>query len=165
MKILRLVPRLIKTFPAHNEGITCTGYPRGYSDLLKDMDHRNPTLSVSTLRILGIEEGPVSNVVKAYLKYQFSPREYAVALHTIAFQGRFKFAVDQDGCLYLRFDRERDAEIQALLHHSCAGCFVKFYKVASVKKLEAWKDKAVQARVVSRAEGQPEGQIAWETRA
>ena len=142
-----------------------TGYPTGYSDFGDDLELiKNPTLSATAMKILGVEEGPVSDVVKAHIKYQRNAQDYMVALRGVTFQRRFKFVVDQDEGLYLRFEQERNAELQCLFHKLCLGKLVKFYRVESVKKRERWEDKTVMARVCSRVEGQ-RGRIIWETRA
>ena len=75
------------------------------------MYHCNPTFCATSLKILGIAEVPVFDVVKAYVKYQLCKQNFMVTMRTIAFQGKFKFVVDQDCCLYLRFESEHDAEI------------------------------------------------------
>ena len=156
---------LHKTFAAFHEHMNSlfTGYPRGYSDFGDDLELiKNPALSATAMKILGVEEGPVTDVVHAVIKYQRSPQDYMVALRGVTFQCRFKFVVDQDEGLYLRFEEEHHAEIQCIFHKPCLGKLTKFYRVETVKKRERWEDKTVMSRVCSRAEGQ-RGRIVWET--
>ena len=127
--------KIFPAHPAHRELMGYTGYPRGYSDAFDNIDHKNQKLSTTALKILGIAEGPVTDIVKAHIMHQLSPGDYMLALRSTSFPGRFKFVVDQDKGLYLRFEIEREAEIQSMSHTSSMACMSNSIES---RLLESW---------------------------
>jgi hypothetical protein len=125
----------IQNFHHSAEGHSVLHYPPGYSSLMEDMDfHLHPTLSVSTMEALGIDEGIIDCVLKVDIKYLGRPRDFLFALR-IASYPYFRFAVDQDGTMYMRFQSNTECDCTAMYHFFVGRCLmVKFYKVISVKK-------------------------------
>jgi hypothetical protein len=102
---------------------------------MEDIDlHLNPTLSVSTMEGLGIDEGSVDCLLKVDINYLGRPRDFLFALR-IASYPYFRFAVDQDGSMYMRFQSNTESDITAMYHFFVGRrLMVKFYKVITVKK-------------------------------
>jgi hypothetical protein len=86
---------------------------------------------------LGIDEGSVDCLLKVDINYLGRPRDFLFALR-IASYPYFRFAVDQDGSMYMRFQSNTESDITAMYHFFVGRrLMVKFYKVISVKKHNA----------------------------
>ena len=114
------------------------------------------------MKMLGLVEGPVHDVVKVVMKYQRSPQDYMLALRTVTYYDKFKFVIDQDECLYLRFDSVRDAEMQCVCHRLILNKLVKFYKVETVRQIELRLDRSRLHKVWSIDANQNEGPYNWQ---
>ena len=135
----------IQDFHASAEGIHVLNYPRGYNTAMEEMDlHLNPTMSASTMDTLGVEEGSVECLLKVNIQYIGGPRDFLYALRVANFP-YIRFAVDQDGSMYIRFQRKDESDMVAMHHFFVGGrLMVKFYKVASVKKRHVLFDASGQ---------------------
>jgi hypothetical protein len=131
---------LVQTFPAHiaHHRISeqkMLGYPVGYSDDSLNMEAvRNPRMSKTTMSILGIAEGNAQGLVRVNLKYMLSPEYMPHATYVVPWQISFKFAVDQDSELYMKFHIPIHAEMMTKSHFYIDGFLVNFHSVETVTK-------------------------------
>ena len=103
--------------------------------------HLNPYLSASTMETLGLEEGNVERLVKVNIQYIGGPNEFLYALRIANFPF-FRFAVDEDGSMYISFQGRAESDMIAMHHFFVRRQFkiplmIKFYKVISVRKRHA----------------------------
>ena len=105
----------IQDFHASAEDIDVL-YPRGYTTVMEEMElHLNPYLSASTMETLGLEEGNVERLVKVNIQYIGGPNEFLYALRIANFPF-FRFAVDEDGSMYIRFQGRAESDMIAMHH-------------------------------------------------
>ena len=118
---------------------------------MEDIDqHLNPTMSASSMRTLGVEEGEGDRLLKVDIKYLGRPRDFLYALYVTNLLGA-KFAVDQDGSLYMKFQTKLESDITSIYHILVRRyTMIKFYKVVSVKKRNAYFDDSLKT-IYSRA--------------
>lgn len=118
-----------------HEGLDVHNYPRGYTSEMEDINHHtNPTLSASTMRSLGVQEGFVDRLLKVDIKYFTRPRDFLYALR-VANLPNTVFAVDEDGTMYMNFQSTLGADMTSI-HHFFVGGYkmIKFYKAVNVNK-------------------------------
>jgi hypothetical protein len=125
----------VQQFLAVHEGMDILNYPRGFGTPPEDVElHQNPTLSATTMWILGVEEGPADCLLRVELKYFAGPKDFVYALR-VANLPDVKWAVDEEGSLYLKFSSRYAFDYTSINHFFiCARLMLKFYKVATVRK-------------------------------
>jgi hypothetical protein len=133
----------IKAYPTFTEGNLVVGYPQGFSDVSEDtVKHMNPYLPESTIGTLEVSIGEKQALLKVNVKHMNFPGSFMYALHAIPFSGLFKFAVDQDGSMYVKFDHPEDADYMAIMHFFFARTMIKFYKLNSLNNMSKYIDKS-----------------------
>jgi hypothetical protein len=118
------------------------GYPSGYSSQGDNIEKFHPSMSSTTMSLLGIHEGEQKGLLNVIIKYCFGPKLIAHAMHVIPEGFRYKHAIDQDGSLYMKFQDSAQAGGLAGTHFFIDNRMIKFYNVVQVTKLSDYADKA-----------------------
>ncbi|KAM0887850.1 hypothetical protein ACQ4PT_028729 [Festuca glaucescens] len=99
--------------------------------------HRNPSMSASTMWTLGVMEGTVDSLLKVEIKYLPSPEDFVYALR-VGNIPNVKWAVDEDGSMYMKFQDCLHSDFTAIHHFFVGGrIMLKFHKVVTVKYLDS----------------------------
>jgi hypothetical protein len=155
----------IQTFAAHIAHRRLSeqnllGYPVGYSDDSLNMEAvRNPRMSETTMSILGIAEGNAEGLVRVNLKYMLSPEYMPHATYVVPWPNSFKFAVDQNSELYMKFHIPIHAEMMTKSHFYIDGFLVKFHSVQTVTKKYWNEDIGKSSPVYSRSRNEDHFEI------
>lgn len=125
----------VQQFLVVHKGVDVLNYPRGFGTSPEDVEyHRNPTLSATTMWILGVQEGLADCLLKVELKYLASPKYLVYAL-CVADLPDVKWAVDEDGSLYLKFCSHFASDYTSINHFFiCGRLMLKFHRVATIRK-------------------------------
>lgn len=125
----------VEHFLACHEGNSIMHYPRGFGTAIEDMDlHYYPTLSATTMDILGVQEGPSDSLLRVEIKYFGRLRDFLYAIR-VANLPNHKFAVHQDGTMYMKYRTTFEAHYTSIHHFYVGGhMMIKFYRVAYVNK-------------------------------
>ncbi|KAM0870481.1 hypothetical protein ACQ4PT_039988 [Festuca glaucescens] len=98
-------------------------------------DHQNPSLSASTMWILGVEEGVGDCLLKVEIKYLAIPKDFVYALR-VANIPDVKWAVDEDGSLYMKFRNHLESDFTSIHHFFIGGrMMLKFHRVVTTRKI------------------------------
>jgi hypothetical protein len=118
-------------------------YPSGYSSQADNIEKfQNPSMSSTTMSLLGIHEGEQKGLLNVIIKYLFGAKLIAYAMHVIPEGFRHKYAIDQDGSFYIKFEDSAVAGGLAATHFFIDNHMIKFYNVVQVTKLSDYADKA-----------------------
>jgi hypothetical protein len=105
----------------------------------------------TTMSILGIAEGNAEGLVRVNLKYMLSPEYMPHATYVVPWPNSFKFVVDQNSELYMKFHIPIHAELMTKSHFYVDRFLVKFHSVEIVTKKYWNKDIGKSFLVNSRS--------------
>ncbi|KAM0926633.1 hypothetical protein ACQ4PT_003638 [Festuca glaucescens] len=101
----------------------------------------HPTHLFSVLWYLPtLSEGSQEGLVRVNLKYLLSPEYIAHAYSVVQSPEFFKFAVDQNSKLYMKFKIPMHAEVMTKSHYFVDRFMIKFYAVKTIKKCSFMED-------------------------
>ena len=105
-------------------------YPTGYHGFDSDIPrYRNPSMSVTTMKLLGLSDGSQRGLVRVIVMHFFMADRVAHAIECVNSAYPFKHAVDQDGALYMKFVHHEHAERMEKSHFFIDNQMVKFFVV------------------------------------